>query len=66
MIHPIKSDERYSLTKEFTGHEKPQWVVRFCGQWVDSSAFYSSAVVKAVVTKAARDNELNNTQGEDL
>jgi hypothetical protein len=62
MIHPIKSDERYSVTKEFTGHEKPQWVVRFCGQWVDSSAFYTSAVVKAVVTKAARDNELNDTK----
>jgi hypothetical protein len=62
MIHPIKSDERYSLTKEFTGHEKPQWVVRFCGQWVDSSAFYSSAVVKAVVSKASRDNELTNTK----
>jgi hypothetical protein len=65
MIHPIKSDERYSLTKEFTGHEKPQWVVRFCGQWVDSSAFYSSAVVKAVVSKATRDNELTNTKGID-
>jgi hypothetical protein len=66
MMHPIKSDERYSLTKEFTGHEKPQWVVRFCGQWVDSSAFYTSAVVKAVVSKAARDNEFNNTKGIDL
>jgi hypothetical protein len=66
MIHPIKSDERYSLTKGYTGHEKPQWVVRFCGQWVDSSAFYTSAVVKAVVSKAARDNELNNTKGIDL
>jgi hypothetical protein len=66
MIHPIKSDERYSVAREFTGHVKPQWVVRFCGQWVDSSAFYTSAVVKAVVSKAARDNELNNTKGEDL
>jgi hypothetical protein len=66
VIHPIKSDNRYSVTKEFTGHEKPQWVVRFCGQWVDSSAFYSSAVVKAVVSKAARDNELTNTKGIDL
>jgi hypothetical protein len=66
MNHPIKSDNRYSVTKEFTGHEKPQWVVRFCGQWVDSSAFYTSAVVKAVVSKAARDNELTNTKGIDL
>jgi hypothetical protein len=66
MIHPIKSDQRYSVAREYTGHVKPQWVVRFCGQWVDSSAFYTSAVVKAVVSKAARDNELTNTKGEDL
>jgi hypothetical protein len=66
MIHPIKSDERYSVAREWTGHKKPQWVVRFCGQWIDSSAFYSSAVVKAVVTKASRDNELTNTKGIDL
>jgi hypothetical protein len=66
MMHPIKSDQRYSVAREYTGHVKPQWVVRFCGQWVDSSAFCASVVAMAVVTKAARDNELNNTKGEDL
>jgi hypothetical protein len=62
MIHPIKSDQRYSVALEWTGHEKPKWVVRFCGQWVDSSAFCASAVAMAVVSKSARDNELTNAK----
>ena len=33
---------------------------------LEESAAYTSAVVKAVVTKAARDNELTNAKGIDL
>jgi hypothetical protein len=54
MTYPIHRDRRYTVTKEFTGHAKPQWVVRFCGEWVASSPFYSSAVVRAVGHNAER------------
>jgi len=45
-----KPDLRYTIGQEFTGHEsgKPQFVVRFCGEWIGSSAFYSSAALLAV------------------
>lgn len=27
-------DRRYSIAREFCGHKKPQWVARFCGDWL--------------------------------
>ena len=54
--YPLSKDSRYTITKEYTGHEsgKPQFVIRFCGEWVGSSQFYTSAVVRAVGHNAER------------
>ena len=54
--YPIERDHRYTINKEYTGHPsaKPQFVIRFCGDWVGSSQFYNSAVVRAVGHSAER------------
>jgi hypothetical protein len=56
-IHPIKSDSRYTITQEHTGHisAKPQHVLRFCGEWIASSPFLSPMIMRAVGHKAQRD-----------
>lgn len=36
-------DRRYSIEREWTGSEKTQWVVRFCGDWVGARPTKSSA-----------------------
>lgn len=56
--HPIKSDQRWSITQEHTGHEKPQFVIRFCDDWVDSRSTYAAAVMRAVGAKNERDGAL--------
>jgi hypothetical protein len=54
--YPISKDTRYTIAKEYTGHPSanPQFVIRFCGDWVGSSQFYTSAVVRAVGHNAVR------------
>ncbi|MGZ8887996.1 MAG: hypothetical protein ACXW1D_00390 [Halobacteriota archaeon] len=38
-MYPKKSvlnlDARYTISREYCGVAIPQWVVRFCGEWVD-------------------------------
>jgi len=60
MTHPIKSDSRYTITQEYTGHEsgKPQYVLRFCGDFIASSSFLSPMIVRAVGEKARRNGAL--------
>jgi hypothetical protein len=29
-----KRDRRYSVAREYCGCSTPQWVVRFCGDWI--------------------------------
>jgi hypothetical protein len=50
------SDKRYSITQEFTGHAsgKAQYVIRFCGGWVDSRSTYTSALVRANGARSIR------------
>jgi len=60
--HPIKSDQRWTVTREYTGAATPQFVVRFCGDWVDSCPTYPAAVTRAVVAKATRDGGLIFTE----
>lgn len=60
--HPIRSDSRWTVTKEWSGRAKPQYVVRFCGEWVDSRAGYLAAVARAVGAKAIRDGALVVTE----
>lgn len=49
-----KPDRRYEVRREWTGHAKPHYVARFCGEWIGSSQFYSSAVMQAVGHNARR------------
>ena len=64
MYRPIERDPRYTITKEWTGKEKPQFVVRFCDEWICSSSFYSSAVLRAVGHNAERRGALVFTAQE--
>ena len=56
--NPIRSDRRWTVTREYTGKAKPQFVIRFCGDWIDSRTTYPAAVTCAVVSKAVRDSAL--------
>jgi len=53
--HPIKKDSRWTVTREYTGKPRPQFVIRFCGDWIDSRPTYPAAVLRAVGAKAVRD-----------
>ena len=64
MYRPIEKDPRYTISKEWTGKEKPQFVVRFCDEWICSSSFYSSAVIRAVGHTAERRGALTITAQE--
>jgi len=64
MYRPIYKDPRYTITKEWTGKEKPQFVVRFCDEWICSTPFYSSAVGRAVGHDAERRGALVFTAQE--
>lgn len=55
---PIKSDKRWTITKEFTGANQAQYVIRFCGDFIDSRNSYSAALVRAVGAKSVRDGAL--------
>jgi hypothetical protein len=56
--HPIRSDSRWTVTREFCGESSPQFVIRFCGEWVDKRATYPDAVLRAVGAKNVRDGAL--------
>jgi hypothetical protein len=56
--YPIKGDRRYTISREFCGYAEARFVVRFCGDWIGQSRFYSSAVVMAVGEKARRSGAL--------
>lgn len=58
MFYQLPSDQRYTITKEWTGKEKPQYVVRFCGEWIASCQFKSSAITLAVGEKSRRNGAL--------
>ena len=58
MSYTLPSDPRYTVTQEWTGHAKPQFVIRFCGDWVDSRQFLGSAIMLAAGEKARRNGAL--------
>jgi hypothetical protein len=47
-------DGRYTITREWTGKDKPQYVVRFCGDWLDSRPTKKAALMRAVEFQAER------------
>jgi hypothetical protein len=58
MPYNLPSDPRYTITQEWTGHVKPQFVVRFCGEWIASRQFLGSAIMLAAGEKARRNGAL--------
>ena len=59
--HPIKTDNRWTITKEQT-ENKSQFVIRFCGDLIDSRSTYAAAVLRAVGEKSARAGALVITE----
>ena len=56
--HPLKSDQRYTIAREFCGHPKPRFVLRWCDEWIGSFATRRAAVVRAVGHKSTRNESL--------
>jgi hypothetical protein len=56
--YPIKSDERYTIDKEFCGHSDSRYVLRFCGDWIMQSQFYSTVLIRAIGESAKRNEAL--------
>lgn len=50
----LRSDQRYTITREWTGRERPQWVVRFCDEWISAFDYKSSAMIRATCLSAQR------------
>lgn len=46
--HPVRSDQRFTVTREYFGEAEPRFVLRFCGEWVDKFRNYPAAVLRAV------------------
>lgn len=44
----MKTDARYTITREFCGYAKPRYVLRFCGEWVRSYSNKRSALAGRV------------------
>jgi hypothetical protein len=57
-MHPVSSDKRYTINKEFCGYSEARYVLRFCDEWIMQSQFYSSALVYAVCESARRQGAL--------
>ncbi len=60
--HPVSSDRRFTIAREYCGEATPRWVLRFCGEWVDKFQFYSSAVIRAVGESSRRRGALVVTE----
>lgn len=64
--HPVtndgRTDHRYTITKEFCGYPEARFVVRFCGDFIMQSLFYSSALARAVGHNAERRGALTITE----
>lgn len=57
--HPIKTDSRYTIQREHNGTPtSPQFVLRWCNEYIAGFDSYSAAVVRAVGHKAQRDGAL--------
>ncbi len=65
--HPVtqengKPDTRYSVEKEFTGKAKPQFVARFCGEFICASEFYQNAAIRCTGHNQIRKGSLVITE----
>jgi hypothetical protein len=47
-------DRRYTIAKEFTGKEDPQFVIRFCGSFVSADPTENEAILSAIIHQGER------------
>lgn len=52
--HPVFNDSRYVISKEFAGEPTAVFVFRFAGEFVASSKYYETVLVRAVGHKAVQ------------
>ncbi len=50
----LRSDKRYTITREWCGDEKPRFVVRFCGDWISCHTTQGAALMRAAGESASR------------
>lgn len=62
---PIENDSRYTITKEFIGYPDARFVLRFCGEFVAQSEFYSVVLLRAIGEDARRRGALVLTEVTD-
>ena len=62
----LRSDNRYTITLEFCGHETAMHVVRFCDAWLSCHKTKGAALVAAAGHAARRRGALTVTEESDL
>jgi hypothetical protein len=56
------TDSRYSITIENTGAARPQYVARFCGDWIGARSTYGAALLLLAGEQARRNGALIFTE----
>lgn len=59
-LRPIRSDSRWSIGQEFTGHAtgKAQWVIRFCDDYQDSRSTKGAALLRCIALRGIQQGAL--------
>ena len=48
MTNPISKDNRYTITQEWTGKDKPSFVLRYEDEFIACSQFYGPMLIRAI------------------
>lgn len=59
-------DNRYTVTKEYCGQPKPQWVARFCGDWIGRDESKPGAWLQCQAHDDARKQEMGIDDAKTL
>lgn len=54
MERPVKSDARYTVSREHCGQDGMRYVARFCGEWLGQSISRNSMIMRCVGDSARR------------
>ncbi len=53
-LQKVLEDQRYTIALEQTGKPKPQYVIRFCDEWVGSADNVQDATLSAILHQGTR------------
>lgn len=61
-VHPGtgRRDRRYAIAREYCGRTAPQWVARFCGDWIGCAQHRPDAFAKALAHQHHRQTALTS------